>query len=164
MGLDSFDLSDFLPYRLAVLSERISRRLSLDYGRLHGISMPEWRVLVHLARCKEVSVREIHTYANLEKPRVSRAVTKLAASGLVRKSASKQDHRLVAISLTDKGRSVLQEILNDALALENRLLEALSEKERMAFDAIAEKLHGVLDDDPLARPRSEADNNDAQQA
>lgn len=92
MSSDSFDLSDFLPYRLAILSERVSRRLSRDYERSHGITMPEWRVLVHLARSKEASVREIHTYANLEKPRVSRAVSKLVAAGLARKGQSQTDH------------------------------------------------------------------------
>lgn len=163
MSLDSFDLSDFLPYRLAILSERISRRLAQDYERSHGILMPEWRVLVHLSRCKEASVREIHTYANLDKPRVSRAVTKLVASGLVRKDTSKQDNRLVAIKLTKKGHAVLQEILSDALAVESRLLAALTEQERTALDAIAEKLHGVLDGDPLARPRPALDTDNLSQ-
>lgn len=157
MSQDSFELSDFLPYRLAILSERVSRRLSLDYGRTHGIAMAEWRVLVHLGRCKAASVREIHNYANLEKPRVSRAVKKLSESGLVRKSESKEDHRLVSISLTKKGHAALQEILTNALALENRLLNALSEEERAALDTISEKLHGVLDADPLARPRPALD-------
>lgn len=159
--MDSFDLSNFLPYRLAVLSERISRRLALDYGRSHGISLPEWRVLVHLARCKQASVREIHDYANLEKPRVSRTVAKLQKAGLVRKIINRQDSRLVEISLTGRGRTVLSEIVAVALEFEARLVQALSEEELATLVGIAEKLHVVLDNDPLAPRRSSLDRPDA---
>lgn len=161
MDLDAFDLSNFLPYRVAVLSERISRRLSLEYGRSHGLSVAEWRVLVHLARCGEASVREIHRFANLEKPRVSRAVSKLASAGLVRKDESKQDSRLVAISLTEKGRTILREIIPAALDFEARLLDALSRKELGLLYEVTEKLHDALDNDPLAPRRSGMDKNTA---
>ena len=158
--MESFDLSTFLPYRLAILSERISRRLALEYGRSHGISVPEWRVLVHLARSKQASVREIHSYANLEKPRVSRTVAKLQAAGMVRKVTGKQDSRLVEISLTEKGQTVLGEILPAALEFEDRLGQALSAEEHAMCIEIAEKLHAVLDDDPLAPMRSQLDTPD----
>ncbi len=153
----TFDLSSFLPYRLAVLSQRISHRLSLEYGRTHGLSVPEWRVLVHLSRCKEVSVREIHNCVNLEKPAVSRAVTKLEKAGLVRKVPDRDDSRLVKISLTKAGNIALADILPSATALEAGLLDALSEAERVSFNAVIEKLHSVLDADPQAKPRSRMD-------
>ena len=155
--MNSFDLSAFLPYRLAVLSERISRRLAQEYGRSHGISLPEWRVLVHLARCKQASVREIHDYANLEKPRVSRTVAKLQKAGLVRKIANRRDSRLVEISLTEQGRTVLGEIVTVATEFESRLVQVLSNEELATLPGIAEKLHSVLDDDPLAPKRSSLD-------
>ena len=52
-----FDLSSFLPYRLAVLAERVSRRLAEDYGRSHGLSVAEWRGAGPLARAGRVAVR-----------------------------------------------------------------------------------------------------------
>ncbi|PHP66797.1 MarR family transcriptional regulator [Zhengella mangrovi] len=157
--MKSFDLADYLPYRLAALSERISRRLALEYGQSHGLSMAEWRVLVHLSRHSEVSVGEICTYVNLEKPRVSRAVARLESAGLVNKYNAKDDHRLVAISLTDKGTDALKEIIAAALAYEKRLTAALTPKDMERLLEIAEKLHGVLDKDPLSMPRPEIDRN-----
>ena len=88
-----FRLPDFLPYRLAVLSERVSRRLSVEYGRMHGLSVAEWRVLVHLQRSGPLSVRDIHLCVNLDKPRVSRAVARLEAVGFVRKESGQSDGR-----------------------------------------------------------------------
>ena len=149
----AFDLSAFLPYRLAVLSERVSRRLSVEYGQSHGLSMAEWRVLVHLLCCDQASVREIHAAANLDKPRVSRAVARLDGLGLLRKDQAEEDGRLVSISLTDEGRKAVVEILPFARAVEDRLTGVLSAQEMSTLLDIMERLHRVLDRDPLARPR-----------
>lgn len=153
----NFHLSAFLPYRLAVLSERVSRRLSVEYGRTHRLTVPEWRVMVHLLRGGAVSVRDIQTCVNLEKPRVSRAVSRLAAEGLVQKTQGKTDARLVAISLTDAGRAALQEIIPAAQEVESRLIGAVSAADLATFFKVAEAMHAVLDNDPQARPRSRVD-------
>ncbi len=154
---DPFRLSAFLPYRLAVLSARISRRLSAEYGRSHGLSVAEWRVMVHLQRCGEVSVREIHNCVNLEKSRVSRAVSRLAAAGLVRKAAARTDARLVSISLSAAGEAALTEILPAAIEVERRLLAAIPTADLAVFSRVIEAIHATLDTDPEARPRSPMD-------
>ena len=152
-----FNLSTFLPYRLAVLSERVSRRLSVEYQDIHGATMAEWRVLVHLLRCKEVSIREIHNCVNLDKPRVSRAVSRLESAGLVKKIPGKEDARLVAISLTPKGHAALDDILPRAGRVEAALISAVEPDELRSFLNTIEKLHAVLDQDDLAKPRSKMD-------
>lgn len=157
MTPESFNLSEFLPYRLAVLSERVSRRLSVEYGRTHGLAMPEWRVLVHLRRSGRVSVREIQTCVNLEKPRVSRAVSRLVTAGLVEKVPGQGDGRLVSISLTDAGHRALAEILPAALAVEQKLTAAVGAEDMATFCRVMECLHEVLDTDPEARRRSPMD-------
>lgn len=153
----AFRLSSFLPYHLAVLSERVSRRLAAEYGQTHGLSVAEWRVLVHLQRSGQVSVRDIHDCVDLDKPRVSRAVARLGAAGLVEKTTGEGDGRLVAISLTAKGRAVLAEIIPEVIAIEARLLGALDPGEIEAFYAVMEKIHAALDADPKARPRAKFD-------
>lgn len=157
MAEGAFELADFLPYQIAVLSERVSRRLSLIYGAEAGITVAEWRVLVHLARCHQVSVREIHDCVNLDKPRVSRAVTRLTEAGLVAKTGSATDQRLLSISLTDEGHALLGHILPRARAYEDRLMSGLTPAEQITLVQIMEKLHKVLDADPEARPRSRLD-------
>lgn len=148
-----FVLAEFLPYRLAVLSERVSRRLAVEYGRTLGLSTAEWRVLVHLERAGEVSIRDIQGFVNLEKPRVSRAVARLEAAGLVRKSKGEGDRRLVAISLTDAGERALGRILPEARTIEARLKAAIPAAEFAVFSNVLERLHDVLDADPDAAPR-----------
>lgn len=150
--MDDFDLAHFLPYRLTVLAERVSRRLSVEYEKEHRLSVPEWRVMVHLARFPSASVRDIQSFVNLEKPRVSRAVARLERNGLVTKLKDTTDARLVEISLTDRGEQVLADIVPKATAFEQRLLDAVPEQEMRSFLRVLECLHGVLDDDPAAKP------------
>jgi DNA-binding MarR family transcriptional regulator len=159
MTPDDFHLSSFLPYRLAVMSERVSRRLSVEYGRSHGLVVAEWRVLVHLLRCGAVSVRDIHNCVNLEKPRVSRAVSRLEMEGLVQKSQGEGDGRLVAISLTDAGRRALADIIPAATRIEEHLTAAVSVEDLDAFFRVMEHMHSVLDEDPEAKPRPTMDFN-----
>jgi DNA-binding MarR family transcriptional regulator len=153
----TFHLSAFLPYRLAVLAERVSRRLAVEYERTHGLSVAEWRVLVHLQRCGQVSVRDIHNCVNLEKPRVSRAVSRLESLGMVQKEGGQGDGRLVRISLTKAGSAALAEIIPIATGIEARLMAGLAPEEAETFIAVMEKIHATLDADPKAKARSRRD-------
>lgn len=147
-----FSLSAFLPYRLAVISERMSHRLSVDYGRSHGLTVAEWRVLVHLENVGPVSVREVQAYTNLVKSRASRAVSRLERAGLVEKQASTDDARLVEIALTQDGRTAILELLQDATDTEAQLLKDIPTADLAAFFRVIEHFHTVLDQDPKARP------------
>ena len=153
MTASNLILSEFLPYQLAVISSRISKRLSVIYEQRYDLTMPEWRVLVHLAQSTKLSVREICTYVDLDKPSVSRAVSRLETAGFVEKVTSAADQRLVEVSLTEEGRSALKAIIPDALTLETRLLQNFSARQISDFGAMLEMLHSELDLDPDAVSR-----------
>lgn len=103
-----FILDDFLPYQLAVVAERVSRQFARHYREMFGLSRSEWRVVAHLSQQSAVSVREIAAQAELDKSKVSRAVSRLEAQGYVTKSGSPSDRRLVVLALTDKGQEMIR--------------------------------------------------------
>ena len=125
--LPDFDLSRFTPYRLTVAAERTSEELARQYRDRFGISIPEWRVLVHLAHSGDVSVRDIEARVAMEKSKVSRAATRLEKSGLIRKEVNSGDRRLVSLALTDKGRSLMAELLPLAQAYQDQLEARLAD-------------------------------------
>ncbi|MGC1488007.1 MAG: MarR family winged helix-turn-helix transcriptional regulator, partial [Albidovulum sp.] len=141
MPTKPFQLSDFLPYQLSVLSERVSRRLSVEYEKTHGLSVAEWRVLVHLGHSGTVSVREIHNCVNMEKSRVSRAVSRMEGAGLLQKLPGAVDGRLVEITLTGAGHRALNEILPVAIAVESRLRASVTTEQLKTFSQVMEDLH-----------------------
>lgn len=146
-----FRLSDFLPYRLAVISERISNRLAVDYAASHNLSVAEWRVLVHLQHCGIVSVRDVQGFTNLVKSRVSRAVGRLEKAGLVEKHSSTDDARLVEIALTQAGKDAIEALLTDATQTESRLLDGVPQADLAAFYRVIDHFHSVLEHDPKAK-------------
>ncbi|MFN3971051.1 MAG: MarR family winged helix-turn-helix transcriptional regulator [Gemmobacter sp.] len=139
-----FHLPDFLPYRLTTLAARVSRHLSAAYGQVQELSVPEWRVMAHLHEAGEVSVRDIQIAAGLEKSRVSRAVARLGAAGLVQKVQGLSDARLVAISLSPAGVAALSQLLPIALAVEERLLEGVPPADLAAFLRVIAQLDARL--------------------
>ncbi|MEM9197303.1 MAG: MarR family transcriptional regulator [Pseudomonadota bacterium] len=137
---DAFDLDAFLPYQLAVLSARVSREFGQIYARRFGISIAEWRVIAHLAQAGTVSVREIHARVDMDKSKVSRAAARLEQAGLLTKAASKDDRRLVALTLTSEGQALFAKILPLARQFETDVLATLDAAQAQRFRHALERL------------------------
>ena len=43
----NFALNDFLPFRLNVLAQTVSERLSAIYASKFNLDIPQWRILAH---------------------------------------------------------------------------------------------------------------------
>ncbi len=125
--LPEFDLAAFLPYRLAVAAAQVSRAFADRYRAEFGLTIPEWRVLAHLARGDAVSVRDIHEQVQMDKPKISRAASALEQAGLVAKVGHATDGRLVALSLTPRGRALMARLIPVALDYQAALTTALGD-------------------------------------
>lgn len=123
--LPPFDLGRFTPYRLAVAAEKTSEALARQYRERFGITIPEWRVLVHLAQpldgASTVSVRDIESRVAMEKSKVSRAAKRLEAAGYIEKTVDAGDRRLVRLALTDTGRGMMADLLPLAMAYQKQI-------------------------------------------
>lgn len=126
--MTDFNLDEFLPYQLAELSRRVSARFSQAYRERYGISVAEWRVVAHLSQQTAVSVREIHKRVGMDKPKVSRAATRLEAAGYLRKVVNPVDRRLVELSLTPKGREMIDTLAPIAADYQAELFAVLGDE------------------------------------
>lgn len=139
--MQDFELDQFLPYRLSVLAGRVSRGFARRYRDRFGLSVAEWRVMAHLSQTDSVSVRDLHLRADLEKSKASRAAARLEAAGLVAKRSAEGDRRLVALSLTKRGREMMSELIPLARSFEAELIADLSADDRAA---LARAVDGLL--------------------
>lgn len=119
--LPEFDLFGFLPYKLAVAAKRTSEDLARQYRERFGITIPEWRVLVHLAHGGKISVRDIESRVAMAKYEVSRAAKRLREAELIERKENPDDRRLVILTLTPKGRHMMAELLPLAKAHQDDL-------------------------------------------
>ncbi len=139
-GDRQLDLDDFLPYQLNVLASRVSSDLAGVYEARFGISIPEWRVIAHLARNREVSVREIRRRVDMDKSKVSRAAARLEEAGLIEKRVNTEDRRLVKLSLSRKGRRLYEQIAPLALDYEDRFLALMTPDDAASFRMLVLRL------------------------
>lgn len=111
-------LDEFLPYRLAVLTHRLSRLLARVYEDRHGLSAPQWRVMAAVAEHPGRTAQDVVRMTPLEKATVSRAVSALIARGLLRREADDRDGRSSRLTLTAEGERLYADIAPAVLAVE----------------------------------------------
>mgnify|MGYP001544922917 FL=1 len=134
------NLDTFLPYRLSVLSNRVSDAIARQYSQRFDLSIPEWRVIAVLGQTPTLSARDVARRTAMDKVQVSRAVTSLVASRRVVRSEDDDDARISRLSLTARGRAIYDEVAPLALRLESLLLSSLSAQERNTFENLMHKL------------------------
>jgi DNA-binding MarR family transcriptional regulator len=144
------NLQQFLPYRLAVAAEAVSRSLAAIYRERFELTREEWRVLAMLAEVGDLKSSELGARTTLDKMQVSRAVTRMERDGLIERETDPADRRNLIVRLTPAGRALHRKIVPMAQARERFLLDALEPAERQAFDAALDKI--------LARARQLAEH------
>jgi len=122
----TLDLDRFLPYRLSVLTNRVSNAIARHYSERFDLSPPEWRVMAALGQASGLSAREVALRTEMDKVQVSRAVARLMRGKRVQKQTDTSDGRITRLSLSTRGRSMYNEIVPLALALEEQFLAALA--------------------------------------
>lgn len=127
------ELDRFLPYRLSVLSNRISQDIARLYAERFGLGITQWRILAVLGRYPDVSATELAERTAMDKVAVSRAVASLLEGGLLRRRLHGADRRRSRLELSARGYRVYDEIAPLALAYEARLLDSLDPGERQTL-------------------------------
>ena len=134
------ELDRFLPYRLSVLSNRISQDIAALYGERFGLNVTEWRILAVLGRYPSLSATEVAERTAMDKVAVSRAVTSLLGSGRLKRRLHGSDRRRSVLQLSAKGYRVYDEVAPLALDYERRLLDGLQADERAALDRLLSRM------------------------
>jgi DNA-binding MarR family transcriptional regulator len=136
-----FRLEDFVPYRLSVASNRVSRLFARRYSEAFGISIPEWRVIAVVGRLGTLSPSAVGEHTAMDKVKVSRAAASLVARGLLKQAPDPQDGRGRLLSLTRKGIAVHQGVVPLARELEASVAAGLSRGEWAALQKALVRLN-----------------------
>jgi DNA-binding MarR family transcriptional regulator len=134
------ELERFLPYRLNVVAESVSRALSRLYAERFGIGVPEWRVIATLGEYEPMTAKQVGTHSRMHKTKVSRAVAALEGKRLIERQPNEDDMREAFLALTARGLRVYQDLAPRALAFERALNATLGNGERAQLDAILGRL------------------------
>ena len=133
-------LEEFLPYRLSVLSNTVSRGISAAYVDRFGLSIREWRIIAVLGRYPGLSAAEIVKMTEIDKVAVSRAVARLTGNGRLKRSLSDADKRRSVLVLSKEGKSLFEQISPLARSYEKRLLKCLAREDQDKLSEILDNL------------------------
>lgn len=136
-------LERFLPYRLSILSNRVSRAIAARYARAFSLTIPEWRVIAVLGRSPGLSASEVAEATEMDKVAVSRAVARLVRARRLTVKIDADDARRQLLWLSAQGEALYERIAPMALEEERKLISALTPGERATLDTLLDKLLGA---------------------
>ncbi|NMH60500.1 MarR family winged helix-turn-helix transcriptional regulator [Alteromonas ponticola] len=134
-------LERFLPYRLSILSNKVSSLVADIYKDKFAISITEWRIMAVLGEYPDISADEISAKTQIEKSILSRSVSRLLKRKLIERDMAKEDRRRSVIRLSATGKSVYDEIVPLSYEYERALLKCLSQAEQAQFSALIDQLY-----------------------
>jgi DNA-binding MarR family transcriptional regulator len=137
-------LEEFLPYRLSILTNRISRQLSNLYAQRFELSIPEWRVLAMVARHPGASAELVCRKTAMDKVAVSRAVARLLQSRRLERKYAADDKRRTVLRLSAQGQRVYRRIVPLARKFETEVISDLTQRDRNDLQRVLAKLDAAV--------------------
>jgi DNA-binding MarR family transcriptional regulator len=122
---DRLRLQEFLPYRLSVAANAVSRLIARAYEHQFGIKNPQWRLLAVLSDEGPLTPQTLCGRTVMDKVTVMRAAQGLLRRRLVRRLANPEDGRSHRLMVTAEGKRLYHRIVPLALAYEAQLLSGL---------------------------------------
>jgi DNA-binding MarR family transcriptional regulator len=140
-----FRLADFLPYRLAVVTEAVSRVFAENFEEAFKLTRPEWRVLAVIVEHGTLSPTLVGQHALMDKVKVSRAVQSLVVRGILRRTQDPSDGRGLLLSVTRKGRTTHESLVPLCIKAEAVVFKDLSAADQAALRRVLAKIGSRLE-------------------
>lgn len=139
---DTLVLDDYIPYRLSIASNAVSKLIARAYEDRFGLTVPQWRLMAVLAE-RPMTQQQIVVRTQMDKVTVSRAAQGLVSRHLVGRAAHEADGRSHILTLTEQGRALHADIAPLALAYEAALLSGLEPDEIETLKRLLMRVEGV---------------------
>jgi DNA-binding MarR family transcriptional regulator len=133
-----------LAFKRAMVAVRKLR--GRESQRLDQISYAQYSLLFGLAGMCQTSARELAEHADLSPATVAQMLDHLEASGLVQRTRSEQDRRVVLTSLTERGAEVIAERYAQMEPRWRAMLSEFSEDELDTAARVLGRLGDYFDD------------------
>ncbi len=128
---------------LGYLINRAARSMAHQLGeelRPAGVGIGQWAVLLFLWAQDGMSQAELSRVVAIEPPTMARTLDRMVRDSLVARVADPHDGRVSRIHLTDRGRSLRDELVPRAVAVNAANLERLTATEGRTLRRLLGKL------------------------
>ena len=136
----TFDLSEYLPFQLSVISTKLFTRVIEDAG----LQVPEWRIMMALPANQPCSSHDLCILTAMDAARVSRAQRRLEDLKMISVDRDEGDRRRLVVKLSDKGAQEVMRLRSAAQAAESRMLDSLGPEDRAQLKTAISALYDCV--------------------
>lgn len=136
-----------------LLLQRISWLLATGGGMVtrlcegrFGITRREWRVMAVLVKEQGILPSQLAERVQLDRARISRAITSLVGKRLVAREPRPGNRREAILTLTETGQQVYDTLLPLALEINHQLTSVLTPHDALRLDTMLDRLQLRADD------------------
>ncbi|MEP7302208.1 MAG: MarR family winged helix-turn-helix transcriptional regulator [Caldimonas sp.] len=123
-------MDDSIFFKLVRVVNLTARPFVESIGRMHRLSLNEWRVMLVLASHPGAVAQEVVSHTGLDKMTVSRALAGLARNGRLLRKLDAADKRRTCLCLSAAGQRVYEKIGVSGKARETQLFSAVGSAEQ----------------------------------
>jgi homoprotocatechuate degradation regulator HpaR len=109
-----------LPMLLLAAREAVTQRFR-HQAKAHGLTEQQWRVIRALAEVESLEIIALSAMCHIHSASLSRILPKLGKAGMISRCSNAADHRRVIVSLTPRGRLLLDETLPESRKIYQQL-------------------------------------------
>src|SRR5436190_10280977 len=142
-GLVSESQTFVIEESLGYLVNRVARLMAhalAERIRPAGVAIGQWAVLLCLWARDGMTQAELSRMVAIEPPTVARTIDRMVRDGLVTRALDPNDGRLSRIYLTERGRSLRDELVPLAAAVNDEILNGLTASEARTLRRLLTKL------------------------
>jgi DNA-binding MarR family transcriptional regulator len=142
-GKTLYRLSNSFPYLLNRVGVRMGELFSRRIAPF-GVTLPMYRVMAALWENGDQRLSDLATVTTAEISTLSRLVGEMKRKGLVTRSRLADNGRTVAINLTSKGKSLVEELMPIAVHFEDVAVSGFSETEVLRLKVVFQEIYQSL--------------------
>lgn len=128
--LDTYDLDNHLPYRIAVISNLLQLNRDIEIKNLTSLGSREIRVLLNIGTFMPISSANIALQTKMDSYTISRGVKTLLDKQLIRKEALEGNRKEKLLLLTEEGQALYQKITPKLEARDQQFKDVLPKAQR----------------------------------
>ncbi len=132
-----------VPADLLSLLHDLARHSRMDADRrasAQGLTLAQWKILMHLDQQAGLSQKELAEIVEVEPITIARLIDRLEARGLVQRRDDPTDRRIWRLHLTRGAAPVLKALAHERAAMLHSITKGLSRAEIEAVGAAMERM------------------------
>jgi len=129
---------------LLAAREAVTQRFR-HQAKAHGLTEQQWRVVRALAEVESLEIIALSAVCHIHSASLSRILPKLGKAGLISRCSNAADHRRVIVSLTPRGRRLLEELMPDSRKIYQQLARDVGPERLERMYAMLEEFITLLE-------------------